>query len=49
MTYLGAGVYHDTENNSLVILNGDGKRPTVLTNFESALEALTHDLTVSVS
>ena len=49
MTYLGAGVYHDTENNSLVILNGDGKRPTVLTNFESALEALTHDLTLSVS
>jgi len=49
MLYLNAGVFYDTEDNSLIILNGDGKRPTVLTDFESALESLTHDLTVSVS
>lgn len=41
MLYLGAGVYHDVENNALVVLNGDGKRPSILTDFESALDALT--------
>lgn len=49
MTYLGSGIFHDSEKNTLVILNGDGKRPTVLTDFESALERLTNNLTVSVS
>lgn len=49
MIYLGAGVYHDTDDNSLIILNGDGKRPSVLTDFESAIKSLTHDLTISVS
>jgi hypothetical protein len=40
MIYLRAGVYHDVERNLLVILNGDGKRPTVLTDVESSLKDL---------
>lgn len=36
MTYLGAGVYLDTDEMVMIQLNGDGKRPSTydLTEFE---------------